>query len=215
MRNQQEIIFDAACLPITGRFAVVLLLDDKLLERKAGVLEYAHYLERHGHHAALLTCVAHEDGAESALFEDAEAFGGDRLHCLEEVPDLQPREVGLNVLAVLDDIRVRRMGAYEVDAAVRQEVEAAGVAFSYVNFAVRALMLKGDLLTAALERGFVHIDPDYISVQQLCLNKSGPASRELVEHQLALPRIAQQNIAGDIRGPAASKIVPFICRAVC
>ena len=37
-------------------------------------------------------------------------------------------------------------------------------------------MLKSNLLTAALERGFVHIDPDYISVQQLCLNKSGPAS---------------------------------------
>ena len=95
MGNQQKIIFYAVCLPISGRLAVVLFLDYELLEREPGVLENAHYVERHWHHAALPPRVAHEDGAEPALLEHAEAFGSDRPHGLEKVADLQAREVGL------------------------------------------------------------------------------------------------------------------------
>ena len=82
MRQQQEVVFDAVCFPVSGGFTVVLLFDNQFLEREARVLEYLHHVKAHRYNAALFAGVAHQNGAEFAVFYCAQAFQCYNFHLL-------------------------------------------------------------------------------------------------------------------------------------
>ena len=69
MSNQQKIVLYTVGFPISCCSTVMLFLDNKLFERKSGILKYLHYIKAHGDHATLLTCIAHENSTKLTFLQ--------------------------------------------------------------------------------------------------------------------------------------------------
>lgn len=78
------------------------------------------------------------------------------------------------------------MSADEVDAAVGDFVEIAGIALVDVNLAFGRLVIKINLFSASLKSNIVYINADNIPVKKFRLDKSCPTARKLIENKVVL-----------------------------
>ena len=85
MSYQQEIVLNTVSFPISCSFTVMLLFNNKLLQRKSCVLKYLHDIKAHRYHTAFLTSIAHKHSTEFSFFKHSIALSCNELHSFQKV----------------------------------------------------------------------------------------------------------------------------------
>ena len=129
MCNKQKIILHTVSLPIPRGSAIMLLFNNEFLQGKASFLKNLHHIEGHRHHAAFLSGIAHQHRTELILFQHTIAFLRHLFYFLKEICNLQAGKIFLNILTVLDNVRIRRVGADKIHMLVLDEGKVSGVTF--------------------------------------------------------------------------------------
>ena len=74
------------------------------------------------------------------------------------------------------------MGTDKVNTVIRNKIQMTSITFMYINLTVSTLMLKIHLFSATSKGDIIHINTNYVTVEQLCFNKRCAASGKLVEN---------------------------------
>ena len=120
MREQQEIELDTIRFPIARRLAVVLFFDDDLFRLKARKLKEPHDFKGEWLNHSVFAGIAHKYGAELVLFQNTMTFLSDLSHFKQIWLNRKQRKIAVNVLAVMDNIGIRRVRANQIHRLIGQ-----------------------------------------------------------------------------------------------
>lgn len=209
MRQQQEIVLYAVRFPEACRLAVVLFFDDDFFCRKARALENAHRLKAERLYHSFFARIAHKDGAKLAFFQDAAAFVRDLSYFQEKVFHREQGQIAVNVLAVMDDVGIRRVRANQIDRIIRH-IQFPGIAV-YERNGRRRFKIESALCPCCFDCRRIYVNADKIAPRQPCLDGSRAATDKLIQHGIARLGIAQYHIARNIGRPIAAILCVMRC----
>lgn len=208
MRKRQEVVLYAVRFPEASRLAVMLFLDDDFFCRKVRALENAHRLKAERLHHALLSRVAHKHGAKLAFLQNAETFARDFFHFGQKIFQGQQRQIAVNILAVMNDVGIRRVRTNQVNRIIGQ-FQPPCIAV-YERDGRLSFKIESALCFRQLDCRRIYVNADKIAMRQPCLDCRRAAADKLIQNGVALLGIAQYHIARNVRRPVAVAKIPSI-----
>lgn len=208
VRKQEKVVLYAVRFPKAGRLAVMLFLDDDFFCRKARALENAHRLKAERLHHALLSRVAHEDGAKLTALQNTETFARYFFHFGQKIFQRQKRQIAVDILAVMDDVGIRRMRANQVNRIIGQ-FQPPCVAV-YERYNRLSFKIESALCFRQLDCRRIYVNADKIAMRQPCLDCRRAVADKLIQNGVALLGIAQYHIARNVWRPVAVAKIPSI-----